>query len=146
MKNKVMKLAGVFALIFCLLTLQESLSQEPKQKARQTSTMQELQGEITWVKKDKIAIVYRTDETGKVDSEILLPVDKDVKLVHIKSTEQLSVGDVVSIQFEEATDETLEGPKTTRKVKAMIFVRFGAKKPIEATPQAPAQSQVLGSE
>lgn len=120
-----------------------AISEEAKQKQIiKKSITKELQGEITWVKKDKISIVYSTDETGKTDNEILLPVGGDVKLTHIQSMKQLAIGDVVSIQFEEVTKETSEGEKTDRKVKAITFIKRNVKKPIEVSEP----SQVLGGE
>ncbi|MCM8792839.1 MAG: hypothetical protein NC826_06875, partial [Candidatus Omnitrophica bacterium] len=42
---------------------------------------QQLQGEVIWRGKDKIAIVYKKGEGG--EEEILLPIDNQTKLEHI---------------------------------------------------------------
>ncbi len=131
------------AALICLSNVNSGLAKEPpkQEEIKRSVALKELQGEITWVRKNKIAIVYKTDETGSADSEILLPVSPDVKLVHIQSMEQLKAGDVVSIQFEEATEESEGASKTARRAKTITFVKPGNKKPIEAAKP----SEVLGS-
>ena len=131
---------SVFILVFGLGPLSLALAQQPKAQAKEApghaSTLKELQGEVTWISKakDRIAIVFQRQGGG--EEEILLPIGKDVQLQHIKSLDELKVADVVSIQFEESNELGPDGPRTTRKAKAIIFVRPGLKKPTGTTLQS----------
>jgi hypothetical protein len=89
--------------------------------------MKEVQGEVTWVGKNRIAVVYA--ESGTSESEILLPFDKDVKLEHIQQLGQIAQGDIVRIQYEEVVEESAQGRKEERKAKVISFVRSGLRAP-----------------
>ena len=118
------------------------------EKVKKATQLKELQGVVTWIRKDKIAIVYRSDEATHSEEEILLPIGKDIQLVHKNSLSDISVGDTVSIQYEEVTEEGADGAvKSSRKAKAIIFVSPGFKKPIPAAQNPePGQSQILKSQ
>lgn len=98
----------------------------------------EIQGEVTWIGKDKIAIVYKKDVEHRSEEEIVLPIDKKVSLQHLKSISDVAAGDTVYLLFEESTEEGPGGPKLSRIVKKIGFIRKGQKKPIPAlTPETP---------
>ncbi len=98
-----------------------SVQATEQKESKQRVELKEVQGRISWLRKDMIAIVYAATETS--EEEILLPLSKDTRLLHLKSLEQLRVGDVVSIQYEEITEETPEGPRVNLVAKTVIFVR-----------------------
>jgi len=116
------------------------------------STMKEVQGEVTWVRKDKIAIVYKKDVEYGSEEEILLPIDKDIRLAHLKSISDVAAGDMVYIQFEELTEEGVDGPKLSRTAKKISFIKKGTKKPIPTVTTEPPlekpeeESQILRSQ
>ncbi len=148
---KIMIKAGlVVGLVLGLAVM--GFGQEAKEKGvekiRRSSQMKEVQGEITWMSKSYIAIVFQRNDAGKSEEEILLPLDKETNLVHLRTLGDLARGDTVRIQYEEEIEEGEAGRKETRKAKVISFVRKGNQKPIPAvTVEAPGkESQVLKSE
>ncbi|MDD5194260.1 MAG: hypothetical protein PHQ96_01130 [Candidatus Omnitrophica bacterium] len=128
----------------CVLTglcfAQSPLTQETKTK--RTSKMKEIQGEVTWIGKDRIAIVYAS--SGTSEDEILLPFGKNMVLQHLQSLSQIQPGDTVSIQYEEASEDTPDGTKITRVAKAIIFVRPSTRTPPTAQEQDSGESLKSG--
>lgn len=93
----------------------------------------ELQGEVTWVGKDKIAIVYQrhTSASGfSSEEEILLPIAKDVKLQQVGNIGGITAGDTVYVLYEERLEKTDIGEKATKTVTKIRLVRKGVKKVI----------------
>lgn len=97
--------------------------------------MKGVSGEVSGISKDFIAIVYHRDPKTSSEEEIALPIAKDVKLEHKKSIDQIGVGDVVDVRFEEIAEETKEGIRTKRVAKVISFVR--------AAPAPKPESSVL---
>ncbi|KPK97834.1 MAG: hypothetical protein AMJ95_07150 [Omnitrophica WOR_2 bacterium SM23_72] len=138
------KIKVLFVFLLCFSAIQQVIAQDinTKEKVKETKTMKEVQGEVTWVKQDKISIVYNTDESKGMDYEILLPVDKDTKLVHLKSIEQIKIGDRVRILYEEKTQESAGEVRSYRRAKVITFI--GPALPKVTAPLL--ESDVLGSE
>jgi lipopolysaccharide export LptBFGC system permease protein LptF len=130
-KKQITKILGIgLAVMLVFLSQGRLLAEEKKEeKIRTTSVMKEVEGEISAIGKDYIAVVYERDNTKGEEYEILLPIDKDIKLVRKKSLDQIGVGDKVSIQYEELTEEYKEGPKQKRRAKIISFVKPAEKKP-----------------
>jgi|GEM_PF-5751389 len=135
-------------LIFLLLAKLEIFAQEekPKEKLRRTSIMKEIQGEVVFIAKDRIALLYRVDETGQNEEEILFYLPKDIKLVYKQKLSEIAMGDIVSVQYEEVTETSDTGTNITLKAKSIIFVKKGAKKPRQVGAAVPETLLDTGKE
>lgn len=94
-----------------------------KEKIKTTSVIKDIEGEVTWIGKDKIAIVYKRDLEKGGEYEILLPFSDDMTVEHKKSLSEINKGDIVHVKYEEVTDEYKEGPKINFKAKVVSFVK-----------------------
>jgi hypothetical protein len=127
------KMGLAIVLVFGLAELGFSQEEKDKEKVKTTSVMKEVEGEVTWIGQNKIAILYRVDEAKGEEYEILLPLDeKDLTFVHKKNLGEIGKGDTVNVQYEEITEEGEEGRKTDRKAKVISFVKAGVKQPASA--------------
>ena len=105
-----------------LLFFNFSFAKEIKEKKVE---LKEIQGKVTWIGRDKIAITYYTTPT--TEEEILIFYDKkDIKIRHRKDISEISRGDIVSIVYEEIREDTDEGEKLTFKAKEIIYIRKGS--------------------
>lgn len=118
MRNKIIIVLAVLA-IFILHTA--VFSQEKTKIAG--SRLKIVSGEVSGIGRDFIAVVYNRDEAKGTEEEIALPIAKDVILEHRKSLEQIAVGDLVDVQFEDVKEETKEGTKTKRIARVITFVK-----------------------
>jgi hypothetical protein len=97
-----------------------------------------IQGEVTWISKNKIAIVFSHGQD--TEEEILLPFDKNVALEHVSDLAQIKQGDTVYVEYEETTQETKEGTtQVTDKAKTISFIRAGTPK---LPPQQPSEGTI----
>jgi len=113
--------------LFCFIEICQA--EKDKGIIKTTTLDKTVQGEISWIGKDYIAIIYQKDEKKGKEYEILLPIDADIQLLHKSNLDQLSVGDTVRVQFEELTEEYKEGARKERKAKVISFVKPAVKKP-----------------
>ena len=129
----------------CVCGLSKGLAQETKEKVKRIKLIKEIAGEVTWLRKDKIAVVFQRDNERGTELEMLLPFDSDIRIVNKKSLSEISVGDTVRVQYEEIDDQNPDGSLTfiSRKAKAISFVRQAAKKPDLKNPE---EGDVLKSE
>jgi hypothetical protein len=140
MKISRIALAAILVLV-CNVML---MAQEDKEKSKTTSEMKEVEGAVTWIGQNKIAILYRIDEAKGEEYEILLPLDeKDLTFVHKKNLAEIGKGDTVNVQYEEITEEGQEGKRTDRKAKIITFVKTGVKKEI-ATEEGEETLEIRG--
>ncbi|MDD5584483.1 MAG: hypothetical protein PHV55_05480 [Candidatus Omnitrophica bacterium] len=103
----------------------------PKKPAIIKKEAKSIQGEVTWIGKNKIAVVYSRGEGS--EEEMLLPFDGNVTLERVSDLSQIQQGDTVYIQYEETTQETKEGAsQSVAKANAISFVRPGTRKPVQA--------------
>ena len=120
-----------FLFISCACILDKGSAQGAKDEVKRTSITRELTGEVTWIRGDRIAVVFERNKDRGSEEEILLPVASDVRIVHKKSLDQIAAGDMVRIQYEEVTEEWPDGRRNVeRKVKVISFLRAAAKRPI----------------
>lgn len=106
-----------------------ALAQGGKGEVASGSVMKEVQGEISWMNAKYIAVVYNRDLTAGVEDEILLPIDNDIRLQHRQKLSELAVGDTVTIQYAEDTEDDGEGNvKTKRHARLISFVKPALKK------------------
>ncbi|OGX27129.1 MAG: hypothetical protein A3J51_03110 [Omnitrophica WOR_2 bacterium RIFCSPHIGHO2_02_FULL_45_21] len=105
--------------------------QEDEKAVGQRTVMKEVQGEVSWIGKGYISILYSQDVNTGEEYEILLPYDeKDIKLEHRKSIDQIAKGDIVDVHYEEETkQDDYKQEKVKLKAKVVSFVRAAEKKP-----------------
>lgn len=152
--NEIKKMSIISVLVITLVLglteivfVQSAAAEKAGDKIRRRSVMKEVQGEVTWIRKDRIAIVFARNEEQGTEEEILLPIDAGVKLEQKQKLQQIEVGDTVAIQFEEVTEEGRQEGRMTRKAKVVRFIRKGAPpKPTSAPGVPEKKSEVLGSE
>jgi hypothetical protein len=104
-----------------------------KQEKKITRESAEIQGEISGITAESIAITY--GRFGSTENEALFRLDKSIKLEHFKSLKDLKVGDTVSVAFEETTEEDGSGRSMARKPTAIYFIRKATKDPFAITPE-----------
>ncbi len=93
-RNLTRILLGVLVFfLLCLVAVGQT--QEEKEKIKTTTAAKEVQGEISGIGKDCIAIVYERDLEKGIEYEMLLPIEKDIRLVHKQNLNQIKVGDIV---------------------------------------------------
>lgn len=112
-------------LVFCLIGTSFA-EEEVKKKV----VVKELQGEVSGISSNFIAIVYGQDK--KTSYEMAFTMDKDVKVEDRKSLKDIGVRDIVSVSFEETTETKKQDDKdisrvVSRVVKKIRFIRPGAK-------------------
>lgn len=101
-----------------------------EEEAKKTVAVKELQGEVSGISSNFIAILYGQDK--KTSYEMALTLDKDVRIEDRKSLKDIGVGDVVSVSYEETTETKKQDDKEVtrvmgRVVKKIRFIRPGAK-------------------
>lgn len=89
-----------------------------------STTPRIVEGEVSSVSKDYIAVIYKRDAQG-VEYEMLLPVQAAaVQLEGIQDIKQLKTGDVIRIDYDEITTADSKGnEKLDRRTKAVKFIR-----------------------
>ncbi len=123
--------AGLMVLWSCVLFAQEEGKQE---KPKTTIVIKTVEGEVSAINGQGIAIVYRKDLGENKDYEIYLPIDKNLRLEHKRSLEQINVGDIVRVHYEELNEFREEGAKASHKAKVITFLRPAQKKPEPVEP------------
>lgn len=103
---------------------------QTEEEAKKTVVVKEMQGEVSGISNNFIAIVYGQDK--KTSYEMAFTMDKDVKIEDRKSLKDIGVGDIVLVSFEETTETKKEGDKdisrvVSRVVKKIRFIRPAAK-------------------
>ena len=115
-----------------------------KRKTKISSTIKEVQGEISWISSRYIAIAYNRDPGKGSEDEMLLPIDSSLKLEHKQSLDQIKVGDLVRVQYDEETEEDEKGnKKDSRKAAVVSFIKAGMKKEEPAINDEPSEDGIL---
>ena len=107
-------------------------AQEKKHEIKNRTTgNKEIEGEVTWIGKNKIAITYNKDQATGTEYEILIPYDiANLTFEHRNNMGEIKVGDTVRVQYEEETLEYDDGNKNEKiKAKVISFVRPSTQKP-----------------
>ncbi|MBU1087048.1 MAG: hypothetical protein KKD05_05965 [Candidatus Omnitrophica bacterium] len=91
----------------------------------------EIQGIVSGIGYGSISIVYKSDAQAGTAEEILLPLDELEEIIHKQNIKQINVGDTVSVQYNETTQETEKGPTLLRKAKVINFIKPAAPIPAE---------------
>ncbi|MCM8780830.1 MAG: hypothetical protein NC908_02770 [Candidatus Omnitrophica bacterium] len=100
------------------------IGQETKKEPKVATVTKEIEGEVSWIGRGYISVVFERDVEKATENEILLPLDKDLKIYHKKSLEEIKPGDTVRIQYEEITEEYPEGRRREFSLaKAITFLK-----------------------
>ncbi|MFH1062871.1 MAG: hypothetical protein V1747_08345 [Candidatus Omnitrophota bacterium] len=91
----------------------------------------EIQGIVSGIGYGSISVEYKGDAEKGTAEEILLPLDEMEQIIHKQNIKQINVGDTVSIQYDEITQETEKGPTLLRKAKVITFIKPAAPLPME---------------
>ena len=102
-----------------------------KQQSEFTLLTKRVAGEVSGITKNFIAIVYSRDKERHTEEEIALPIAKGVKLVNIKSLNDIRVGDTMEVIFvdtQERYQERKEDGSIEEKTKVVkreaVTIRF----------------------
>jgi hypothetical protein len=63
--------------------------------------VKQVTGEVSLIRQGSISVVYQRDDKKAMDYEMVLPLDKNVRLAHKRSVNELQVGDTVRVTYEE---------------------------------------------
>jgi hypothetical protein len=125
MVTKIFRL--ILAVVLCVCLAEVAAAQKRK-VTKVAERKKAVQGEVVYLSKDYIAIVYSRDKA--VENEILLPIDKNLKLEHLRSLANLKIGDTVAVEFIETTEKNQKGQtKKIRTGTVITFIRPAQKKP-----------------
>ena len=118
----------MMVLSFAGLVFAQDKSQQ-KGKVKTTSTMKEVQGEISGITKRSISIVYDRDNKKGVEYEMLLPFAQEgIKVEHKKNLSEFSQGDTVLVSYEEVIEENEKAEKKEdRRAKVISFIKAAPK-------------------
>jgi len=94
-------------------------AQEKGKLVSQKTVMKEIQGKVSAISNNFIAVVYAENKEKGSEEEIALPIAKDVNLEHVKSLHQIEAGDRVKVQYEEVQEG---GKVIERKAKVITFL------------------------
>lgn len=139
-KNLIICAVKIICLVVFIFLINPACAEEKRvdKLVGKKVAMKEVSGEVTWIGKKYIAILYQQDLQKGEEDEILLPFDNnDIKLEHKKNLSEISKGDTVSVQYEEETsryDSNREEVK--RKAKVVSFMRAAVKKPESSVLQS----------
>lgn len=103
-----------------------------KEKTTKVTRLKDISGEVSGVGKDYISVVYYRNPEGTMEKELLLPVEKDAELVRAKKLDQIKIGDIVDIRYEETGEAAGKDTKIKRRAKVISFMKAA-----QVKPQAP---------
>lgn len=117
-----------------------------KEEITDSNVMKEIEGEVSAVDKQGIAVVYSKDLEKGTESEIYIPLVKEnIKMVHKRNIEEIQIGDTVRVEYEVLTEETKEGPISKFDARTIIFLRAAQKKPLPPEPPETADESDEGT-
>lgn len=124
--TKIIKGIAMGILVLSFMGMASAEAEEIKKKV----TIKELQGEVSGLSNNFIAIIYAQDK--KTSYEMAFTMDKNLRIENRKSLSDIAVGDIVSVSFEETSETKKQGNKDIsriagRLVKKIRFIRPGAK-------------------
>ena len=133
MNTKIIRFGLV--ILMAMVLAGSAFAQEENKEAKITNGT--IEGEISAIGKDYISIVYKTDPQKGIEYEMMIPFEDGVKYERVKGLKQLQVGDTISIQYQDTTEELEDGPKIERKAKVVSFVKAKVAKPEPPKPPEP---------
>jgi len=111
-------MVGLF--LFCFL---EGTVAKDKEPIATSSVMKEVQGTVSNMSGRYLTISYKQDEEKGVEYEIVLFLDETIKVKRKKSLDEINLGDLVSVQYEEITEEYTDGEKRKRRARIITFIK-----------------------
>lgn len=138
----------IFALLLVIILgsglSASSAADEVRKKKIIKKAQNEVQGEISWINSRYIAIAYNRDPVKGSEDEMLLPIDSTLKLEHKQSLDQIKIGDLVRVRYDEETEEDEKGnKKDSRKAAIISFIKAGVKKEGSQTPDDSSDEDIL---
>lgn len=124
------RISLILVLIFglCAVSFAQTQKDKPKKEVPLvTKTTKEIQGEVSYINKNFISVIYKRQ--GTTEYEMMFPLDNKIKLVHKQSLGQIVAGDTVSVEYDETLTATKDAKGVERKAKVIYFVRSGSRKP-----------------
>lgn len=132
--NTLKKIGGLFCVgLFLLCFIQGARAEKSKDETKTKTVIKEVQGEVSALTSHFIAIVYKKDKEKGIEYEMALPIGEDVRVVYKRRLEEIEVGDIVKVQYEEVQEEYEEIGKggvklrktkvISRQVKRIIFLK-----------------------
>ena len=103
---------------------------QPDQRGKKpviSTTTHSVQGEVAYIGKDYISVIYQRSEDLSAEHEMMLSIDEALELTRVASLDKLNIGDIVTIDYDEITEEYPEGPSSRRKARNVAFTRPAAK-------------------
>lgn len=122
------------------LTVQ-TMAEVQKEEKTERATKQ-VTGEIAGLSKNFIAVDYGMNAKGTSMQEMAFNLDKNITLEHKRNLAEYSVGDTVTVTYEEITKTDKEGKKWTNCIpKVISFVRPAQKSFESITPEEAPQQE-----
>ncbi len=95
---------------------------EKKKEPVIKSEVKEVQGELVYLGKNFISLVYERDANTGAEKEIRIDLDPgNVTLEHLRSLQQLNTGDTIYVQY---IDETRDYGNTKKNTIRAAVIRF----------------------
>lgn len=119
---------ATIALLVCVASL--TIAAEEKSAGPNViRAAKEVEGVVTAVGKDYIAVAYDRDLEKGTEQEIFLPVETGIRIVHKKKITEINVGDTVKVAYnEDATEHEAGKVDKTRKASVITFLRPAEKR------------------
>ena len=126
-KNNRLPIASTATVLCLLMFMGVSQAKEGGEQVV-SAEIKQVQGQVSSLTPAKnpeyIGVDYQEDKETGVAYEIVLAIDKNIKLEHKRSLADIAVGDSVDVTYEEATVTTAEGQQQTRRTaKVISFVK-----------------------
>ncbi|MBU0503003.1 MAG: hypothetical protein ABH882_04865 [Candidatus Omnitrophota bacterium] len=134
-KSNSINLFIIIMIIGLIGTAWAQQKQAKKDKVITTSTLKAVEGEISALTKNYIAIAYDKDIEKGTENEMSFPFDpKTMLLYHKRSLAELNAGDRVLVQYEEVKEESRQGNSIVNKAKSITFIKPAPKEPEPIDP------------
>jgi hypothetical protein len=151
--KKTLIIAAAFGLLACaVISFAQDAAPGAKTRVKKevsSSAVQEIEGKISAINNNGIAVVFNKNESKGAEEEIYVPFDKTkITLVHKRVLNEIEVGDTVKVVFKEVTDE-VEGKESKRlQATTITFLGKAEKRPATLTSEeikeAGSQEQQFG--
>jgi hypothetical protein len=129
-KMRNLLLVGLLAVV-CLY-VSPAQAQSEVSNGQKDIASKEIQGTVSGIGYGSISVEYQTDAQKGTAEEMLFPLDEMEQIIHKQDIKQINVGDTVSIQYDETTQQTENGSQIFRKAKVINFIKPAAPVSTEA--------------
>jgi hypothetical protein len=133
MKRTLIMLAVVGMVSFVAVCFAQDLKSGAKSQIKKeifSSDVKEIEGTISAINDNGIAVVFNKDAQKGSEEEMYIPIEKsNIRLIHKSSLKEMEIGDTVKVGFKEVTDE-IEGKESKRfQATTVAFLKKADKKP-----------------